>query len=142
MKQKVKTGEQTDKELEQADTIVDLTQTQSKKKVGRQMIYNDFDKAIAEGKEGGKIFLEAGNYVSKSKYGFFVIEKHLSLIGANVSQVIFQSSFYVYHRLGKIFLGGPTYFKNIKFMGNMETMKTEKDPQCFLYVGYGVDINI
>jgi len=144
MKQRVKTGEQTDKELKQvaqhrskADIIVDLTQTQSKKKVGRQMIYNDLDKAIAEGKEGGKIFLEAGNYVSKSKSGFFVIEKHLSIIGANVCQVIIQSNFYVYHDLGKIFRGGPTYFKNIKFMRNMET---EKDSKCGLFIGNGVDI--
>ena len=153
--EKIKRGEETETEKEEiarhrsnSDIIVDMSQSQSRKQVGRpvtkeggrksvgrRVVYNDLDKALADAREGERIFLEPGNYVSKSDHGF-VITKHCTIVGANMSTVILQSRVFVEHY--KLFHSGLTYFKNIKFMGDMET----KETRIGLYINQGVDIVI
>ena len=74
------------------------------------MVYNDLNEALAEGKEGDRIFLEAGNYVSKTKDGNFHINKNFSITGANMATVIIQSNVVV--NQSKIFQAGQCYFQN------------------------------
>ena len=140
--EKVKLGEQTEKEKEEiaryrseADIIVDPSQTAISRKVRGQVVYNDLEVALAEAREGGKLFLEPGNYVSRSDDGF-PITKTLSIVGCNVSTVVVQSDVFVKHAV--LFQGGQTYFKNIKFMGNVEPQKHRFGIIIFL----GVDVVI
>ena len=80
----------------------------------------------------GSIVATAGNYVSKSED--FRITKTLSIIGCNVSTVVIQSNVVVKH--AKLFEGGQTRLKNIKFVGDVEPQKQRGG----LVILLGVDI--
>ena len=140
-------GEQTKKEKEEvakqralADIVVDPWQTELRRKVKGKTVFNNLDTALERVREGEKLFLEAGNYVSKStmfsnsKSTCFHISMPLSIVGANMSTVVIKSNVVVKH--DSLFQGGSTLIKNIKFMGDVEP----QIDRTGLIISNGVDV--